>query len=374
MPGSAYYKIAKKTADWLKVVPECNVNTSSQRISSGLSEIELPEGHEIISFDIVSLYTNVPVNETIDDCTELLFSGRYEKPPVDKETFREMLNICSCDVIMLTLNGYYQQTNGLAMGSPPAPMLANGWLSKFDPITKGEAMIYERYADAILMDILRTSATTKLESINSLHVSLRFTEEREHNGNITFLDMLIQRNARKLSSTWYTKRTDTGLMMNFLVLAPVRYKKAVILGMIHGIYQACSSWKSFHESLEKAKTILINNQYPRSFYDPIIEKTLNKIIEKPEKEEDDKDLTKFYIQYRGKVSDKFEKSLRQLNEPCKVVFTTRKLKTILPSLKPKVEKHLRSSGGLAGGAGCAVHHPERSERGAKRAFQRGAKI
>eukprot|EP00111_Clytia_hemisphaerica_P011720 TCONS_00034429-protein len=27
-----------------------------------------------------------------------------------------------------------------------------------------------------------------------------------------------------------------------------------------------------------------------------------------------------------------------------------------------------TSGGLAGGAGCAVHHPERSERGAKRAF------
>ncbi|XP_066915088.1 uncharacterized protein [Clytia hemisphaerica] len=225
MPGSAYYKIAKKTADWLKVVPECNIGTSSQSISSGLSEIELPEGHEIISFDIVSLYTNVRVNEAIDDCTELLFSGRYEKPPVDKETFREMLNICSCDVLMLTHNGYYQQTNGLAMGSPPAPMLANGWLSKFDPTIKGEAMIYERYVDDILMDILRTSATTKLESINSLHVSLRFTEEREHNGNIPFLDMLIQRNARKLSSTWYTKRTDTGLMMNFLALAPVRYKK-----------------------------------------------------------------------------------------------------------------------------------------------------
>ena len=33
-----------------------------------------------------------------------------------------------------------------------------------------------------------------------------------------------------------------------------------------------------------------------------------------------------------------------------------------------------ASSGLAGGVGCAVHTPEISERGAKKAFQRGAKI
>jgi len=35
---------------------------------------------------------------------------------------------------------------------------------------------------------------------------------------------------------------------------------------------------------------------------------------------------------------------------------------------------LGASGGLAGGAGCAVHYPERHERGAKKAFQGGAKF
>ena len=63
MPGSAYYNIAKKTADWLSVIPECKINTSLESISSRLNEIKLPEGHEMISFDIVSLYTNVPVND-----------------------------------------------------------------------------------------------------------------------------------------------------------------------------------------------------------------------------------------------------------------------------------------------------------------------
>ena len=76
---------------------------------------------------------------------------------------------------MLTHDGYYQQTNGLAMGSPPAPMLANGWLSKYDPTIKGEAVIYERYVDDFLMFIDKNSAPTKLENINSFNVSLKFT-------------------------------------------------------------------------------------------------------------------------------------------------------------------------------------------------------
>jgi len=61
MPGSAYHKIATQVADWLKVVPECNINTSSKSISDNLKDIKLGENDEIVSFDVKSLYTNVPV-------------------------------------------------------------------------------------------------------------------------------------------------------------------------------------------------------------------------------------------------------------------------------------------------------------------------
>ena len=43
------------------------------------------------------------------------------------------------DVIMLTHDGYYRQVDGLAMGSPPTPQLANGWMSKFDAEIKGDS-------------------------------------------------------------------------------------------------------------------------------------------------------------------------------------------------------------------------------------------
>ena len=67
------------------------------------------------------------------------------------------------------------------------------------------------------------------------------------------------------------------LTMNFRSLAQIKYKRSVVSGMVYCIHRACSIWANFHESLEKAKTILQKNQYPPSFYEPIIHKTLSKI-------------------------------------------------------------------------------------------------
>ena len=80
-----------------------------------------------------------------------------------------MLEICSCGVPMLTHDGYYRKIDGLAMGSPPASMLANGWLSKFDQRIKGDAVLYGRYMDDILRNINHRDGETKLNEINSYH-------------------------------------------------------------------------------------------------------------------------------------------------------------------------------------------------------------
>ena len=180
---------------------------------------------------------------------------------------------------MLTNDGLYRQIDGLAMGSPPAPMLANGWLSSYDSTIQGDAMLYRRYMDDVLRDIHVNSIDSTLTSINNLNASyLKFTVEREKDEKIAFLDMEIHRNVNRLYSTWYTKSTDTGLVMNFLALAPMKYKRSVVCGMIHRIFRSCSNFKTLNESLNKAKLILEKNQYPKSFVDSIIKATLDKLL------------------------------------------------------------------------------------------------
>ena len=51
---------------------------------------------------------------------------------------------------------------------------------------------------------------------------------------------------------------------------------------------------------------------------------------------------KLFVQYRGKCSEDYARALHRINAPCTVVMTLRKLQTMLPSLKPPVEKTLRS--------------------------------
>ena len=177
------------------------------------------------------------------------------------------------------------------------------------------------------------------------------TIEREHQKSLPFLDMKIMLENHSSNSTWYTNTTDTGLTMDFHAIAPVQYKKSVVTGFIHSIYNTCSTWKNFHESVTKAKTVLENNQYPPHFYEPLVKKAIDKLIEKEkndrvqetaETDEEQAEKNVMKIEYREKVTEKFETLLKRTNVPCVVVKTIRKLKTSIPSLKTQADSSLQS--------------------------------
>ena len=216
--------------------------------------------------------------------------------------------------------------------------------------------------DDILREIKRSCMEQKLEEIN-IHKNLEFTLETEVEHNLSFLDVRLihDHETGKLSSMWYFKPTDTGLIMNYHALAPKWYKCSVVSGFIYQIYHACSAWQNFHDSLGKAKCILEKNQYPPSFYDHIIKKTLDSIVgevkhptEKPSIQSNTRSgKVALFIQYREKCSKDYARALHKINVPCTIIMTLRKFNTVLPSLKPPVEKMLKSK--LAYDLHAALH-------------------
>ena len=451
MPGSAYYNIGKYLCQFVSRIPECNINTNTKDICETLKEIELEDDEELISFDVSSLYTNVPVMESIRDVADLLYRpmAKHGAPNFSKETFIELATIASCNVVMLTHDGYYKQIEGLAMGAPLAPYLANAWMSKFDPLiasiieenpemkreteesdngnssessqtqrssskrqsflkacenisnsasqnsrltgkqniadrndedirvteksrkilknckkcnsdcTCKKSKLYKRYMDDIITALKVAIINAKLQQINNLHPALKFTHEREIKvkgvGKISVLDMMCLHEGKHVETTWYCKDTDTGLVLNYHALAPEKYKKGVIIGMIYRIYRACSSWKHIAESLDRARKILKNNQYPEDYIENTIKETLDKILtssketEKSEKEKEEH--LSVFLNYRGKVTVDYAKRLKKICKsrdspafeiPIKIIYTMRKLKTLLPSLKSPVPKMLKS--------------------------------
>ena len=162
--------------------------------------------------------------------------------------------------------GSTRHIDGLAMDSPPAPLLANYWLSKYDPLIRDNAKLYARYMDDILRSIKRAEVQQKLAEINRYHPFLKFTiEEENEQYSLSFLDMLIYRLGTLLYSAWLLKATHTGLVMNYHMLAPRKYKQSLGAGFVHRIHRVCSTWENYHTSLQKAKCILEQNQYPPDF-------------------------------------------------------------------------------------------------------------
>ena len=133
--------------------------------------------------------------------------------------------------------------------------------------------------DDIFTVISNSNISSKLHHINQLHDNLKFTIEMETEGRLHFLDLCLIHTGNRVQTTWYSKPTDTGLIMNFHAVAPRRYKRAVIQGFVHRIARACSSWETFHESICRAKQVLERNQYPPEFYDPIISTTIDKLLQ-----------------------------------------------------------------------------------------------
>ena len=350
IPGSPYYKVAEKITEWLSVILESKINCSSKQTVDNLRNISLDQDEVLISFDVTSLLTNVPVKEAIFEAAEKLYSGKFPMPPVDKETFIIFAELATTNVLMLTHDGPYRQIAGLAVGSQPAPPLSNIWLSKYEPNIRDDAKLFERFMDDILRTMKQQFIQAKLKEINALHPNLKFTLEVEAEGKLPFLDLCINHVTDKPSSIWYCKPTDTELIMKFHALSPKRYERSVVEGFVHRVHRACSSWENFHE---KVKMTLQRNQYPPNFYDPIISNTIEKLSSPKENQKDQiKDVTSqksnivkqnAFIEYRGSVvTDHFIKKLKNIGTPLQPVITIRKMRTCLPSLKCAVKKNLKS--------------------------------
>ena len=76
------------------------------------------------SFDVSSLFTNVPLDETISICADTLYNNLDSQNCIRKEVFVELLHSAT-STVEFSFDTIYRQIDGVAMGSPLGPALAN---------------------------------------------------------------------------------------------------------------------------------------------------------------------------------------------------------------------------------------------------------
>ena len=352
--GTAEYNLAKYLNKYItSIIPDQHSVSKNSELLTELNNYHFTSNSKLVSFDIESLFTNVDLKFTIDIAVEKIYAAQNtNRPPFEAKVFRRLLEFATNGLFQFD-GKLYQQTDGVAMGSPLAPSLANLFVGEMENRhlneNKTKVKYYTRFVDDVLTIFEQDEVNSFHNFINSWHDNLKFTVEVGGN-SIPFLDINIEINNENLCTTVYRKPTYTGLLLNFQAVCPITWKKGLMNTLINRAYNVCSNWHLFHEEMCKLRNIAISNGYPLNFVNKCIEKFLNKCygtVNDTVKEEVDYDFV-FKLPYIGMqsliVKKQLLKALKTINKDLNIrwVFTTPKIRQMF-SLKDKTNLALRSN-------------------------------
>ena len=239
------------------------------------------------SLDVTSLFTNVPVQQTIDIIVDYFYS--MNKPGFlnfCRSDFRKFLELALYDSYFIFSGELYKQIDGCSMGNPISPILANIFLCDFEANFLDKCPIdfrpcfYKRYVDdTFILFETEEQADSFLTYFNSKHPNLKFTIEKEIDCTISFLDVLIHKMTHNFATSVYRKTTFTGLGTNFLSAISFRYKMNVIRTLVHRAYCLSSSFEFFHNEIEFLRNFIKTNCFPVHLFDNFVRKFLNNVYQ-----------------------------------------------------------------------------------------------
>ena len=239
----------------------------------------------MVSLDVDSLFTNIPLDETIDICADNLYNDNENPPNIPKHDFRNLLNIATKESFFMFNNKYYKHVDGVAMGSPLGPALANIFMCSFeskwlrDCPNDFKPVFYRRYVDDIFALFSSPDHADKFkEYLSSKHPNINFSIEKKKDSCLPFLDVKIFRENEKFATNVYRKKTFSGVYTNFKSFIPETYKIGLIKSLLFRCFSLCSDFIKFHHEIDKLKSILYKNSYPRDLIDKCIKEFLDKIL------------------------------------------------------------------------------------------------
>ena len=129
VPGSSYENLIDFLAKFFDNIDGANIETNTKEARETIENIALDPDETIISLDVKSLYTNVPLKEAIEIALLKLYS--QESPPeIQRATMKRLLILAVSKIYFKCKDSWYVQVDGSAMGASLAVILANLWLKK----------------------------------------------------------------------------------------------------------------------------------------------------------------------------------------------------------------------------------------------------
>ena len=164
--GTYNYNLVKWLEEKLKPLSVNDFTmTDVIRFSEEIRNSPIGEDDILVSYDVTALFTNVPLNDTINILVEKAFVDDWFNQTYDlnlqKDQPTKLLKIASTKQLFQFNGQLYEQIDGVAMGSPLAPLMANVFLCHLeDNLTRDGVMptLYKRRVDDSLVRMPSTDA------------------------------------------------------------------------------------------------------------------------------------------------------------------------------------------------------------------------
>ncbi|XP_018361286.1 PREDICTED: uncharacterized protein LOC108760014 [Trachymyrmex cornetzi] len=319
--NTALYQLASFLQDIIsKSIPSARSKVkNSFDLFKRLNGFQIDETECLISLDVVSLFTNIPIELAIEGI-ERRWNSIGCSTNIPKKEFLEAIKFVLTSTYFSFNNTIYKQTFGTPMGSPLSPILADIVMEDLEvralKLLQLEDLIYFRYVDDSFMIASKDKISKIVKVFNEQHMRLKFTVEREVNHELCFLDLLIVNKDNKIVIDWYHKKTFSGRYLSFYSNHPTCHK----IGMIFSLVDRAISLSDpiyYSKNLEFVIEVLLDNGYPLDFIFKNINNRIRTLAHKDvicDKTNDDKELRQLMvIPYVNSISNKVSKSINKAN-------------------------------------------------------------
>ena len=149
------------------------------------------------SFDVANLFTNIPLEETIQICLDTFYRDeQIEQPSLPEILLKKLLLKATSDVEFSFDGIMNQQIDGEAMSSPLGPMLANILIGHIEAriLEVCSPLFCDRFVDdTFAVFSSENESNGFLQRLIGLHHELKFTVEGERDSQLPFMEVFVKR-------------------------------------------------------------------------------------------------------------------------------------------------------------------------------------
>lgn len=309
------YKLASFLQRYLKENIKLENNRSisnSIKFIETITQLNFDKDSKMASYDVKSMYTQIPIADTINLVKENLINNQISIIETDE--------VCSLLKVVLGQNYFsfnnkmYLQTEGLGMGAPLSGILADIYMNSLENKIINEVLNQDasfkwlRYVDDVWVKFNSSKITSEtiLNKCNSLNNSIQFTKEDEINNKLCYLDIEIYRKTNKVTTSVHRKPTTTSHTLHIKSNHPEQHKRAAFNCYVNRALKIPNTPANKIKEMKIIEQIAIENGYNKRWLKQIIDKNMAPKIKSPNTEEK-KFVTFTYI---NKQTDKITQLFR----------------------------------------------------------------